>query len=392
VFLHDVLVSQVSGDGIHQVVDASSNQPDGWHGVNVWSRYNTGNGFTLRAADSTWTDCLSSNNGGDGWNMNTTGNNHYTACRAEHDGANGWHYYCSNASNAAGKVLFTGCGTDQATLHGFLVDGAASSAGVPLNLTGCYFRRDGQNGGSGGAYAGIAVTGGYSSFVHITGTTVFPGVNDNGSGVNAPEYGLLLSGANQYVGLEASHLHSTTAPVSNDGNTVMFQPGRTMSYAIGTSASPANYRGGTYSIVKPTTTTATNSATPAADPALTTTLPPGTAWRFAFSLMMEGTAANNIQLGVITPSGATLACGPSGLASGSAATTGNIDAAAITGSGTQTLGLAGTGTPTWARLEGTVTVGATPGTFALSWAQGTAGTSTSASIMAGSSLTMEQVS
>lgn len=233
--LRDVLISRVTGNGIHHQLDSSGAQPDAWTASHVFSRYNGGCGYSLRSADSNWTKCLSTNSGSDGWLINTTSNSIYLGCRSEHAGAAGYHYVCSNAGQSSGSVAFVGCTTDQAERNGMEL---AGPSGVPILLSGCYFRRDGANGGAGGGGYAAVYANGYPGAVIITGCVVFPGVNDDGTGAVSPQFGLKMS-RSSYVQVSGCRFHAASTPVSDDGtNRQVVYDGAT-SFATGPTRSPA---------------------------------------------------------------------------------------------------------------------------------------------------------
>jgi hypothetical protein len=184
--LREVHIARMTGDGIRQ--EHPHAQPGGWTAFHVFSRYNAGSGYLLRSADSSWTKCLATNSGADGWNLDTTGNSQYNGCRSEWSGGQGYRYECNNDGTASGGVSFTGCHTDRSAQNGFL---AAGGSGVPLLLTGCSFKRDGAAGGT--TYAGLALSG-YPGPAVAAGCVVFPGVNDDGSGIPSPHNGLSIGG------------------------------------------------------------------------------------------------------------------------------------------------------------------------------------------------------
>jgi hypothetical protein len=216
VWMRDVLVSQMSGDGIRAVPDAVPNLPDAWTLDHVFSRYSTGDGFHLiRLSDSNYTKCLATNSGANGWLIDTATNNIFLGCRSEHSGSYGYQY-ANTPGSKAGSVLFAACTTDQSTLNGFYIPTGVT--GPPIQVTGCLFHRDGQNGGSDlSTTAGISINA-YGSPVLIDGCQVYPGVNDDGSGVNAPHNGILLAGANSLVQISGSFFQGATAAVSDDGS------------------------------------------------------------------------------------------------------------------------------------------------------------------------------
>jgi hypothetical protein len=157
--LRDVHVGRMTGDGIHQ--EYPGDQPGGWTGFHVFSRYNAGHGYLLRSADSNWTKCLSTNSG--------------------------------NNRTASGGVAFTGCRTDRSAAHGFL---AAGGLAIPLSLTGCTFKRDGASDDAG--HAGIRIRD-FPGPVTITGCQVFPGLNDDGTGEVTPRQAIRVTGGSRAV-------------------------------------------------------------------------------------------------------------------------------------------------------------------------------------------------
>jgi hypothetical protein len=189
--LRDVHIGRMTGDGIHQ--EYPRDQPGGWTGFHVFSRYNAGHGYLLRSADSNWTKCLATNSGQDGWHIDTTGNTEYLGCRSEWSGQSGYRYTCRNNRTAAGGVAFTGCRTDRSAGNGFF---ATDGVAIPLSLTGCTFKRDAASNGA--AYAGIRVRR-FAGPLTITGCQVFPGVNDDGTGTASPYQAIRVTGGSRAV-------------------------------------------------------------------------------------------------------------------------------------------------------------------------------------------------
>jgi hypothetical protein len=233
--LREVHVARMPGSGIYQHHPGA--QPGGWTARHVWSRYNGGYGFYLRSADSNWTTCLATNSGLDGWRIHTTANTIYLGCRSEWSGGNGYTYACHNAGNSAGGVNFIGCTTDRSARHGF---SAAGPAGVPVNLAGCYFRRDGRNRDAGGGdYAALYLRG-YPGVVNVSGTVFFPGVNDDGTGATSPQYGVYLAGGNKLVQFSGCLIHGASTAVFDDGTSTVHWDAAT-SFATGPTTSPAHH-------------------------------------------------------------------------------------------------------------------------------------------------------
>ena len=221
--LHRVLVATVGGNGISCVEDGSGNLPDALRCERVDVRYIGLSGFNIyRVSDCTFTDCLAENCTGAGWTITNASNGTYVSCRSEHN-ATGFAYVATVNGSGSGGAKFIGCSTDYSTGHGFDITSTATPA-TPVLLSGCAFRRDGANGGSGGGgYAGLHVHG-FPSAVQVSGCTVFPGVSDTGTGTNAPQYGMLLAGGtagSSFVLVSGSYIQGATTAVSTDGTTVL---------------------------------------------------------------------------------------------------------------------------------------------------------------------------
>ncbi len=252
----------MSGDGIQHNLDVAGDQPDAFYGFKCFTRFCGGKGFNLRSADSTWILCVSSNNGDTGtdWLINTTSNSKYIGCRSEHAAGLGFGYVCTNSGNSSGGVLFQGCSTDQSNLYGFQAGGTISSVASNVHATsilldGCIFRRDGANGGSGSSiYSGLYVNG-YGGQVTVSGLNIWPGVADNGSGVNSPQYGMsVVSGSR--VNLTGAYIQGAGTAIFDDGtntinydNSVVTAVGSTSSPTITASPDIVNYQGRTLSLV-----------------------------------------------------------------------------------------------------------------------------------------------
>lgn len=240
--LERVLVASPTGNGINYVSDGGGNGPDAPRLTRVNVRYPTLYGISHQAiSDATYTDCLVENSTSDGWNIRNADNSTFVACRSEHSGGNGYTYTCTNSGTGAGGCRFIGCSTDASTAHGIEIT-STNSSGVAVQLSGCTFRRDGYNGGSGGGgYAGIYITA-YPGTVQLSGTTVQPGLADGGGGTNSPQYGLLMAGnsaTRTYVIAGASYIQGATTAISDDGSEAGVYYGLDVLAATGSSGSPA---------------------------------------------------------------------------------------------------------------------------------------------------------
>jgi hypothetical protein len=135
------------------------------------------------------------------------------SCRAEWNGGHGFLLYGPSGTSGIGKLTLTGCVTDANEQNGVYVE-ANVAGGGPLNITGHFSNRDGNNGGSGGR-AGIRVHNSGQSVV-ITGLTQRQGQNDGGTGIFRPAYGCDFTGAAAGWHLIQGLLAGVTASYHND--------------------------------------------------------------------------------------------------------------------------------------------------------------------------------
>lgn len=112
-------------------------------------------------------------------------------------------------------------------------------------------------------------------------------------------------------------------------------------------------------------------------------------WLVEFVLFVDGATAGDIKVAVEAPTGSTIRAGVQGLISTAGTTSGSMETASTTYSGTAavgyTVGTAGSGTGTTVSLRGQVVVGSTAGNILLRWAQGTS-SGTASKVLTGSYL------
>jgi hypothetical protein len=173
----------------------------------------------FRDSDGTYIDCLAENCTGDGFTITNLSNSALIGCRSEHNNV-GFNFNSTSWGTGSGGGKLIGCSTDRNQQNGMTIASTAVQS-VPLVLSGCAFRRDGRNSDlGGGGYAGLQITG-YNSAVLVSGCNVFPGVNDDGTGVNSPQIGLLLNGnfglASQIM-LAGSYFQGATTGISDDNS------------------------------------------------------------------------------------------------------------------------------------------------------------------------------
>ena len=216
--LERVLVAQAPHNGVSLMfVNGSAAGAIRCYRVNV--RYAGNYGFLHdRGSDGTYFDCLTENCGNDGWNITNLSNGIMSGCRSEHNGGNGYTYTCTNSSTGSGTALFSACTSDRNEDNGIEIF-STNNSGVPVQLAGCRYRRDGRNGGTGGgSFAGIYVHA-YPSIVQMSGTTVFPGVSDSGTETNSPDIGLRIhsNSASGYIVGTACYYQGNSQGKADDG-------------------------------------------------------------------------------------------------------------------------------------------------------------------------------
>lgn len=223
--LERVSVSDAPHDGFGFDTDGAGNQPGGMRLYRCNVRYAGHHGFYIyRCSDISLFDCLVENAAGDGFNITNLSNGMIAFCRAEHNGAsgvgNGLTFTCTNSSTGSGTAKIIGFSTDRNEGYGAVIQ-SNNNSGVPVQLVGCQFRRDGRNGNTGGAtLAGLYVTA-YPGMVMINGCAVWPGVDDSGTGTNSPQYGLKLAALDNsrtMIQVTGSYFQGNSAGISDDGS------------------------------------------------------------------------------------------------------------------------------------------------------------------------------
>lgn len=241
--LRDLLIT---GAGISNGISLQSGAgiPLAWTAAGIVVLNISSDGFLLQnAPDGTWTNCVALGCGGDGWYIVQCGNSRFIYCRSEWS-ANGWHIGGAwGSGTGSGGCQFIGCSTDRNSHDGVLVD--ASSGNMPMLFAGLMCRRDGASSTSGG-YAALHCSN-TTIPVAVDGMSCYPGVNDDGSGNDSPQYGISLTGTNTYVAATNAYLHAVTAGVNGSGlnsRAVTTRTGPTASPSGVTEAADADGGGG----------------------------------------------------------------------------------------------------------------------------------------------------
>lgn len=237
----NVLISNMSGAGLEATIYTRVGplivHPIAWSLQDVHTYQCTGNGFTLnRITDSTLLNCKALGCGAAGMTLTNTINGRFIGCQTEWSGSHGFHITgVWDAGTASGGVLLAGCSTDRNENNGLLVD--ASNGTAQVMVVGLMCRRDGRNANAGGGnFAAVKCT---SSNMPVTlvGLATYPGVDDDGTGTNSPQFGVQASGS-VHVDLASGYVHAATTAVSDGGTNTVFTRGANVTTATGTTAAP----------------------------------------------------------------------------------------------------------------------------------------------------------
>ncbi|MEV8124119.1 glycosyl hydrolase family 28-related protein [Streptomyces sp. NPDC085944] len=232
VMLRDVTVRRVTGAGIHTEANAGR-FPYSWRLTRVMVDNVGWHGYAFEVmTDISLMDCQAIGCGANGFEIANAANSHAIGCRSEWNVGNGWHITGDWATGTgSGGMLFSGCSTDRNGANGFLVDATGNPV---LQFENIHTRRDGRNNGAGGGnYAGFACNG--ATVPVIVGLlTCYPGVDDDGTQENSPQFGARFTGCT-YVSVDAGFLHADTAGWSDGGGNAILRRGLNIAERVGTS-------------------------------------------------------------------------------------------------------------------------------------------------------------
>jgi hypothetical protein len=255
--LRDVSIHKVTGHAINLVNGASGN-PYSWYMENVQisgsGSVTTWDGFHLIGTDHQLVNCRALGVRGNGYYLNGCANTQLLGCRSEWSAVNGYYITGSyGTGNGSGALQMTSCSTDRNSSYGVLID---STGNPPILITGLMARRDGRNGfpgTGGGSFAALRGTGSTTPII-VHGMTCYPGVGDDGLGVNSPERGASFVSCT-YASVEASYLHADTTPFHDGGSNTALYRGVAVATATGTTASPTRSVAGGGNLPGPLTLT-----------------------------------------------------------------------------------------------------------------------------------------
>lgn len=237
VVLDDFTVRQMPNNGIVTAPNGAGQYPFSWRMRHVMADSCHAHGYLLTSmTDLTAIDCQAIGCWANGWTLANLPNSQLAGCRAEWNGNYGYLITGSwGTGTGSGGAVFTGCSTDRNGYDGIRIN---ATGNAPLQLAGTMLRRDGRNGGSGGgSYAGLAVAGATVP-VTVDGIQCYPGIDDDGTSTNSPQYGVRLSGAST-VTLDNAYLHASTAGMYDDGTNTLVSYGATIVTAAGATTSTA---------------------------------------------------------------------------------------------------------------------------------------------------------
>jgi hypothetical protein len=241
--LEDVFIHAVTGVGINCLTDASATGqtfPYGWHMRHVKISNSALQGIVCsNHSDATWIDVHTIGTVGHGWSIaGPMPNSRLIGCKAEWAGSgkDGFHLTGSwSTGTGSGGLALVGCSTDRNDGNGIFINATGND---PILLSGCQFRRDGRNGGSGGGgFAGINIDA-TGVPVFIDGCCTYPGVNDDGTGTNSPQIGAFVHATPALAALSGCYLHAATTGLSWDSTGVLSTRG--VYTRTGSTASPGS--------------------------------------------------------------------------------------------------------------------------------------------------------
>jgi Pectate lyase superfamily protein len=226
------------GGGTYVRADTNSYHPYSWYILNSIARTCGNYGVSLsNFTDTSVINCQAIGCTVSGFFLSACANSVFTNLRSEWNNQRGFHITGSwGSSTGSGGAVFTGLTTDRNTMSGIYVDATGPS---PLVFNGMQLRRDGRNNGTGfGSYAGFTGSAATCPII-ISNITTYPGVDDDGSGVNSPQYGVRFSGCT-YVCVTSGFLHAASAGWSDGGTNIKLRRGPHVAERTGTTAAPTD--------------------------------------------------------------------------------------------------------------------------------------------------------
>jgi hypothetical protein len=255
--LYNISIHAMTDHSITMASNGSGN-PYSWYMSNVHilgeGSVTTWNGFNLIGTDHQMSNCRTLGVRGHGYVFTGGANIQLVNCRSEWSALSGFYITGSwGTGQGSGGILMSNCSTDRNSQYGILIDSTGNASHM---ISGVMLRRDGRNGfpgTGGGSFAGLRVSSATTPVI-VSGITVYPGVNDDGTGVNSPERGTSVANST-YVSINDGYLHADTTPFHDgSGNTALYR-GPLVGTATGTTAAPTRSLVGANSMPGPFTLT-----------------------------------------------------------------------------------------------------------------------------------------
>ncbi|MFE6282425.1 glycosyl hydrolase family 28-related protein [Streptomyces sp. NPDC057877] len=237
VAMRDVTIRLVTGAGIHTEFNGGF-FPYSWRLHRVMIDNVGWHGFAMEVmTDISLIDCQAIGCGANGFEIANAANSHMIGCRAEWNDNNGIHLTGDWATGTgSGGMLLGDCSTDRNGFNGVLVD---ATGNPPIQIENLHTRRDGRNlGAGGGGYAGLKCDGATVP-VLVGMVTCYPGVDDDGTQTNSPEYGVRVANCS-YVSIASGFLHAATTAWSDGGGNAVLRRGPNIGERTGTTAAPVD--------------------------------------------------------------------------------------------------------------------------------------------------------
>jgi hypothetical protein len=238
VVMEGLCIRQMPNNGLVTASRADGQYPYSWrlHSVMVDNCHANGILFTNNT-DITLDDVQVIGCWAQGFVLTNCSNGQLIACRAEWNGSHGFHISGAWGNWAgSGGMLMTGCSTDRNGQNGVLID---ATGATPIQIDNLHMRRDGRNGGAGGGgYAGLAVNAATVP-VLVAMVTCYPGVDDNGTQTNSPQYAARFTN-NTSVAVASGFLHGATAGWSDGGGNAVLRRGPNIGERTGTTTAPVD--------------------------------------------------------------------------------------------------------------------------------------------------------
>lgn len=227
--LRDVAIREMTGAGINTEFNLSAppgpQAPFCIHMDRASVMWPKGIGVVLNnATDSNLNDVYVLGGESFGWWIAGSGNSTMTACRSEWSSGDGY-----RITIGSGVLRMIGCSTDRNNDHGINV---SSNDDGFLVLTNCSLTRDGKFFGAGGGNKAALNMETATCRVLAENLVVTPGIDDDGSGAQSPQYGVRMLTSN-YMSLISGFINGVTAAVQDAGGNTTLLRGASLKEASG---------------------------------------------------------------------------------------------------------------------------------------------------------------